>query len=1233
MARRRYLDYKASDATRLLNEWKRGILVSGIYSGFAAVPAGDPYDPFAVSLLMDEDPDTSGGKLGSIITRDSVVIQEDEDLVNVATANAAHPTLPRVDYLVATYVYNASTPNNDVTYSILEGTPGTLPTPPSLNDHQLVLAELHIPAAATALTTSMVQGVSRKSLFQGGTNFDGILREGVYSGGLLSKGSASNKLSISAMVAVTPELRRVATPSLTDKFTIPDAPSANHGRYDWVILASKSAGLASDEYDLILVTGTAALEGDGAGTLAKLPTDEEIATAVVAFNGKYSGSTMDYVTKVGYIFVKGPSTSMEVNYHHTSRALQDLSFYVSSGNITPAGYMPGLNSQVWPFVGVEGLQSALSLIRTLVNSMYVSDQSFRSVQKSSIKVLVDGDFRFFNGQTLGVPSYTELQGVGPTVLRFQASTSVQLSVLLGGFSLPSGTALTIKDDSDGVPQTGVPGGYKRIEVGIAVADKGELTTPGLSALRLSGSVSGGDEFVMKASGGAAYKGWFEDYTTTVLTDTEFTFRAIVQSGYNKASSTLMYLMKTNNGLKDITVALEGTKSSTTLGALYAASCDSMTLENVTVPGVRWGVFNRKCRTRNLRVSGYNFNYERPASAEDALYGYGNIYDGVDIVSDYDISSVLGSFEKTASVSLLQASKSVSGSGTVTLGFLDSSIDVVDISNGFSASPGVVISSKRCSFGSVNFNARNPQYPVASVSLTGEGNNFSSVRTDAAATLSLAGASPGGQNSFGKLSGFSLSYANTYDRKNYELFYGAKNRDEDLNLSVTSSGSLSWDQDSETLSWDSDLLINLPYSDINNKLIAGSVTLAVDTCMYVVLKRDASVLETLSPVVVGKTSYANLRNSDVLVLAKRTSSGVYLLDGTYLVDGVPCKLGESTPPDNSITVSKFSKSAKEFFTSLSLSYWFEQVNPKSLDLRSIAYGSNGFVAVGQADSDAYILHSSDGTVWSEITAPGAGGSLTTELYSVIFSGGLYIAVGSRSDGTSTVITSSDGLAWSLATLPAPTSSRYLKSIAYSGSMYVGAGSSDGTRPEILSSPDLVTWTRRTAPAGSQDIESVVYANGKFVAVGSPTATSAYIATSPDGITWTQRSSGSVKFFGSLVFFNNLFMASDNATSNSIMTSPDGISWSSYTPVAPDPGVLRVANGVLFLTTIYGAIYFSFDGVTWNRRPTSKIIIISDISYGQIGGSGLYTAVGSHFLNIGGTPAESDAYILTSSPVLL
>ena len=231
MTRTRFLDFPAPDSTRLLNDRFRGILQAGVYLGFNTVPGTSG---LSVSLTMDTDPDNTGLLLGSLITHDGVVIQEDATLTDVATATTADPTLDRIDLLVATYIYNASLPNNDVTYEIIAGTPSASPVAPALSNNQVFISQLQITAALATITSTLIMDANRKNLFSNQPlDLENILRNGIYTGFTLKEGTAVNDVTITAGTLFTPEEKRIEeTSDQTDVFTFTDTTSSSHYRYD-----------------------------------------------------------------------------------------------------------------------------------------------------------------------------------------------------------------------------------------------------------------------------------------------------------------------------------------------------------------------------------------------------------------------------------------------------------------------------------------------------------------------------------------------------------------------------------------------------------------------------------------------------------------------------------------------------------------------------------------------------------------------------------------------------------------------------------------------------------------------------------------------------------------------------------------------------------------------------------------------------------------------------------------
>jgi len=186
-------------------------------------------------------------------------------------------------------------------------------------------------------------------------------------------------------------------------------------------------------------------------------------------------------------------------------------------------------------------------------------------------------------------------------------------------------------------------------------------------------------------------------------------------------------------------------------------------------------------------------------------------------------------------------------------------------------------------------------------------------------------------------------------------------------------------------------------------------------------------------------------------------------------------------------------------------WSERANPKAIDLNGVTWipWLSLWVAVGNGDTDAYIVTSPDGTTWTE-RAPTVALSLI------------------------------------------------LKSVSYSTTLVVAVGSSDGTNPYILTSPDAITWTKRTpAVARPISLERVIWfsspASGgvaRFVAVGDAIGAAgyAYILYSLDGITWVEVANPKLNNLLALAAGDSILLASGGSGSVTYtITSRDGINW--------------------------------------------------------------------------------------------
>ena len=179
-----------------------------------------------------------------------------------------------------------------------------------------------------------------------------------------------------------------------------------------------------------------------------------------------------------------------------------------------------------------------------------------------------------------------------------------------------------------------------------------------------------------------------------------------------------------------------------------------------------------------------------------------------------------------------------------------------------------------------------------------------------------------------------------------------------------------------------------------------------------------------------------------------------------------------------------------------------------ELVAVAFGSNGFVAVGGVTGwrpdgaggfsgfplRPFILWSPDGVTWREATVDVDLADL--ELQDVAAGPDGYVSIGGRSLAPdwnrAVVLRSDDGRTWEPAELPDPVANQRPWRIARAGEAYVVSVTAyDGPLPVELDSPDGRSWTEREVPYQ----RSLVPTTAGWLGIG-PLDT----WTSPDGGPW-------------------------------------------------------------------------------------------------------------------------------------
>ena len=259
-------------------------------------------------------------------------------------------------------------------------------------------------------------------------------------------------------------------------------------------------------------------------------------------------------------------------------------------------------------------------------------------------------------------------------------------------------------------------------------------------------------------------------------------------------------------------------------------------------------------------------------------------------------------------------------------------------------------------------------------------------------------------------------------------------------------------------------------------------------------------------------------------------------------------------------------------------WVSRSSGTTVDLNSVAYGINIFVAVGDGLT---ILSSPDGITWTKrVSRVGAAG-----LNGVTYSNDRFIAIGPHDIASST-----DGISWTTNTLG---SAKGLDAIAYGAATFVGVNALGN----VATSPDGSVWTAQStgsiAPLGG-----IVYAGNRFVAVGGIGT----VLTSPDGVKWAAQNPGTSEELYSVTYGNNQYIAVGQ--DGIIVTSPDGTNWTTRGLEVTDTlnGITSgnnefVAVGVDELSpNRNGSILTSPDGITWTNANAPVNYELSGVAYG-------------------------------------
>jgi len=256
---------------------------------------------------------------------------------------------------------------------------------------------------------------------------------------------------------------------------------------------------------------------------------------------------------------------------------------------------------------------------------------------------------------------------------------------------------------------------------------------------------------------------------------------------------------------------------------------------------------------------------------------------------------------------------------------------------------------------------------------------------------------------------------------------------------------------------------------------------------------------------------------------------------------------------------------------------------------IGAGAGRMVAVADSGTAAQrIMYSdNDGDTWTSATAADA-----SNIQSVCFGNGKFVAVISSPAGTKYVMTSTDGITWALGNMP---NGNALYAVAYGAGLFVALAQS-GSGNRVSTSPDAITWTAGTCPDAAW--ENLKWNGSVFVAVASAGAQRTMWST--DGLTWhgvaaaaaipwqdvaylpgVGAGAGRWVAVGTAGNASNEFMYSDNEGQSWTSTAaPSDESWNA---IEAYDDTLVAVNG----TNNGHAVATSLDGIAWTPQVTPAV----------------------------------------------
>ena len=315
------------------------------------------------------------------------------------------------------------------------------------------------------------------------------------------------------------------------------------------------------------------------------------------------------------------------------------------------------------------------------------------------------------------------------------------------------------------------------------------------------------------------------------------------------------------------------------------------------------------------------------------------------------------------------------------------------------------------------------------------------------------------------------------------------------------------------------------------------------------------------------------------------------------------------------------------SSINGSTWvFNKITNQLLSLTDIVYSGTKYVISSQ-NSATPILVSDDGITWATTGLENGTVSIgNTQLNSIAYSNGIYIAVGQN------IVKSTDAYNWTETYRFTSVVLNGVSAISipnFTGFIAVGSGPNYNTIPTTTKSIVLVSfdgtgWTNNT-PSGSVDILNAVSSNDSIIIIAGNNGT---IYISNNGSNWVNVSTGSATL-NDITYSDSLGMFIIVGNSGVILKSLDnGDTWSTVTTSTTENLNSVIWNSDLSEFIVTGdnnIILQSSNGTTW----TSSNIFVTDPTVYNVQGDSFTSGYGPEEL-VPGVVSDNLTMIVTTRP---